>query len=552
MLSRRFAIIAVFVVACGSDDKPPPTAPQGVIFTFPLDAQKDVPVGARIVVAFSDPVVASAIGTCTAQGGELCIVGPNGPVNATPEVAMDGKSVAFSDAQLDAGVQYQLYVGAGLAPFAKNLPASGPLVTFTTRTTRPNSAAPALVAINGGDPASPESFRPMLDTSTIRLLFSEPLDPRSVVLGPGAIELLDSTGQAVPATLVSGDVHVSIDPTMDLTGGQTYTLKLGGQLVDLGGQAMTPTSITLTPHDTKGAGGRIAQVLRTRAMGDPGTTSPRLGTTPNVINMNKPLIGMESSTLQASVLASELGDPKALNGPIAFRIPKGQRLAASGLNVQLGGVIPIGVSTGDIQIELLTDAGGLIYRNPHQSPDQTPENERSPLYIDLSMDVAVYATDPTGNAVLAQTVLGVQGAGLATATDGVLDIESVASMELGLMGVTTAPSNMVLELITDLKATPAADTQAPSLVTTYPDNGSALLPMMARSPTSGRASSRVATPLTAAVRIAVMAVQSIIARSRPCSSSKSSTTPWCESYSVPKFPGKAAMILTPMVRMPRR
>ncbi|MGE5187024.1 MAG: Ig-like domain-containing protein [Acidobacteriota bacterium] len=479
MLSPRFAIIAclVAVAACGSDDKPSPTAPQGVIFTFPLDAEKDVPVGSRVVVAFSDPVQASAIGTCTAQGGELCLVGPNGPVNATPEVAKDGKSVAFSDAQLDAGTQYQLYVGAGLAPFAKNLPASGPLVTFTTRTTRPNSAAPTLIAINGGDPANPESFRPMLDTSTIRLVFSEPLDPRSVVLGPGAIELLDARGQEVPATLLAGDVHASIDPTSDLAGGQAYTLKLGSQLVDLGGQAMAPTSITLTPHDTKGATGPIAQVLRTRVMGDPGSPSPRLGTTPNVIAMNKPLIGMETSNLQPSVLASELGDPQALNGPIAFRIPKGQRLTATGLDVQLGGVIPIGVQTGDIQIELLTDAGGLIYRNPHQAPDQTPENERAPLYVDLSMDVAVYAIDPTGNAVLAQTVLGVQGAGIVTATDGVLDIESVTSMELGLMGVTTAPSNMVLELITDLKATPATDTQAPSLVATYPDNGTALLPV---------------------------------------------------------------------------
>ena len=448
-----------------------------MIFTYPLDAQRDVPTGARIVVAFSDPITQSAIGSCTAQGGELCLVGPNGPVDVMASVASDGKSASFDGETLDSGAKYQLFVGAGVAPFAKNLPASGPLVTFTTRSLRPNSAAPTLVAINGGDPTSPESFRPMFDTSTIRLVFSEPLDPRSVVLAPGALELLDAQGAEVPATLLAQDVHVAIDPQTDLTPGQTYTLKVGAALVDLGGQAVTPASIALMPRDTKGSIGPIAQVLRTRKQGDPGTTAPRTGAMPNVIEMNKPLIGMESSTLNPSTLATQLGDPQVLGGPIAFRIPKGQRLSASGLTVQLGGVIPIGVTTGDIQIELLTDGGGRIYRNPHQDPSQTPDNANSPLYVDLSMDVAVYATDPTGNAVLAQTVLGVQGAGIATATDGVLDIESVTAMDLALMGVTTAPSNMVLELITDAKAMPDADTQAPSLVSTYPDAGTALMPV---------------------------------------------------------------------------
>src|SRR5207253_902669 len=104
-----------------------------------------------------------------------------------------------------------------------------------------------------------------------------------------------------------------------------------------------------------------------------------------------------------------------------------------------------------------------------QAPDQRPENDRAPLYVDLTMDVAVYAMDPKGNAALAQTVLGVQGAGIITATDGVLDIEQVASMEIGLLGVTAASSNMVLELITDTKAPAAtADTAAPKLTATYP------------------------------------------------------------------------------------
>ena len=50
-------------------------------------------------------------------------------------------------------------------------------------------------------------------------------------------------------------------------------------------------------------------------------------------------------------------------------------------------------------------------------------------------------------------------------------------------------------------------------------------PMIARSPASGLASRSVASPLTAAVRIAVIEVASTIARSSPRSVSKNSTTP---------------------------
>ena len=54
-------------------------------------------------------------------------------------------------------------------------------------------------------------------------------------------------------------------------------------------------------------------------------------------------------------------------------------------------------------------------------------------------------------------------------------------------------------------------------------------PMMARSVASARASRRVASPLTAAVRMAVMAMASISATGLPCSGSNRSTKPWCDS-----------------------
>ena len=89
----------------------------------------------------------------------------------------------------------------------------------------------------------------------------------------------------------------------------------------------------------------------------------------------------------------------------------------------------------------------------------------------------MFAVDPTGNAVLTQTVLGLQATGIASATDGVLAIETVSSMDLGLLGVTKAPTNLVLELITDTSATVTPDTTPPTLLATFPAEGSSELPV---------------------------------------------------------------------------
>ncbi|MFT3699313.1 MAG: Ig-like domain-containing protein [Kofleriaceae bacterium] len=477
MFLRGFALAAFALCAC--DDATPPlaTAQPGVLFTYPADKQVDVPTGAHIVVVFSDPVDASALSQCggsaTAPTGGVCIVGPEGVVAATATVTGDEKrTVEITGVSLTPGGQYQLYVSSGVDPQATNLP-SGALATFTARQDKPKSAAPTLVALNGGDPMTADAFRPMLETTTIELLFSEPLDTRSVQLATGSIELLDSANAEVPATIFTDGIHVAIDPTADLTANATYTLKLGAKLVDRSGQALAAQTIPIKVNNSLNGNPYIPQTLKTRQMGDPGNTTPKLGIAPNTVAISKPLIGDNTANVLASELPLEMHDPKAFqDGSIAFTIRKGARLRNSGLSVKLGGVIDSKLATGEIEIELLTDASGRMYRNPHQDPAQRPENERAPLYVDLQMDIAIYATDPKGNAVMSQTILGLTGVGVTTATDGVLDIEQFAVLDLGLLGVTSAPTNLALELITeDASSTSSSlngDSQPPTLMATYP------------------------------------------------------------------------------------
>ncbi len=472
-------MLLVAAAACDGDAEPLQTAAPGVVFTFPAPGQLDVPTGTRILVTFSDEVAASALGSCAPDGsGGFCLIGPGGPVEVTPAVVGDGRTVEIPPGRLEPGTTYELFIGRALAPFAQNLPAAGPLVRFTTRSDRPRSAPPSVIAVNGTDPArlgEPDA-RPMFETSTIQIVFSEPLDPTTVIAAPGSVELL-AGGAAVPATVIAEGIHLAIDPHEDLVPGVPHEVRLGGQIVDLGGQALAPVAFSLVPLNSRGPAGPYPQVLRTRQPGDPGPERSRAGAEPNVIDLVKPLIGRESVALERSVLAAELGDPNALGGPIAFTIRRGQRLRASGIDVELGGEIPVGLSTGELQIELLTDGGGRLYRNPFQAPGQRPENERAPLHVDLSLDLAVFATDPTGNAVISQTILGVQATGTAVPTGGVLAIETVASMDLGLLGVTSAPTNLVLELITTVDDAVPVDAEPPALVATSPAEGSAELPV---------------------------------------------------------------------------
>src|SRR3954463_1339507 len=168
IMRELWSSIVVGAIAACSSTTGPPGPPPGVVYTFPADGQLDVPTGARIVVTFSDPVVMSAIAACSGTAaqpvGALCLVGPDGPVAANAAVVGDGKIVQLT-AALAEGTMYAVYAGSALAPAAGNLPASGPLLRFTTRTTRPSTAAAALVAVNGGPPDQPASFRPMFESS---------------------------------------------------------------------------------------------------------------------------------------------------------------------------------------------------------------------------------------------------------------------------------------------------------------------------------------------------------------------------------------------------
>src|SRR5690606_1458196 len=93
---------------------------------------------------------------------------------------------------------------------------------------------------------------PLMDFSTLRLQFTQPLDVRSVRYGE-TLTLLDASGEPVAASLIVQGPYLSIDPVEDLQAGASYQLTLDSGLTSSLGDALNPgefAELTLTPKSS--------------------------------------------------------------------------------------------------------------------------------------------------------------------------------------------------------------------------------------------------------------------------------------------------------------
>jgi hypothetical protein len=489
-LAAGASLAASALAACSEGSPADPSAPgPGVLFTYPRDGQEDVPLGARILVAFTDPVDAAALAAGCAAGaggrvtGAFCVVGPDGPLEARATATGEaGDVLQLQTGELRPGASYEVYVGpSATTGEITNLPDGGPLFAFRTRPGGVRGGEPpAVLAVNGGDPAaftpgSGVSPRfPVTDFATLRLVFSEPIDPATAVAGDSvALVQVDGAGGEKPvegALLVDG-AHLTFDPAADMTPGAAYRLRLSGAIRDAGGEPLAPVEYELSPEASRVGGELIPQTLDLEpAVGDDAfpAMSSLAGAPINTIDLDAQLIGHGQIALSDGSLRVELADPSRFGGPIPFVIRRGQVLASSGLSVALGGEIPSGLDTGILEVALASDATGVITRNPYRAADVLPDDARAPLHVYLTLDLAVTARDPIGNAALNQTVFGVELAGTAAVVDGALAIQSVGAMDIDLLGLERASANLVLGLRTDPGAAIPVDATAPELLATYP------------------------------------------------------------------------------------
>lgn len=479
------------ITGCGNALGPyePPSPGPGVIFTYPFDGQRDVPTGTTIVVTFTDAVERDEVArpcslTDGVVSGGFCVRGPSGLVE--PDAAIEvagprGNVIRFSSHALEEGAQYEVLASpALLADGADNLREGEPLVRFTTRSERTIAGQyAAIIAINGEDPAvyragaTTQPRFPFLDFSTIRLVFSEPIDPASVIPGStiDLIEVDPGTGvqRTVAGTWLVQGIHASFDPDADLVPGTTYQLRVRAGIVDLGGEPVEAGEYELVPRDTRIDGGVVEQVLAVRSAGD-GAPSVA-GVAANTVSVSHPLLGTAQLAARESAVVTQIGNAETFGGMIPIAIRKGQLVRMGGLSVALGGVVPADLATGELAVRFVSDASGFLMRNPYRDPDQLPDDATSPVFLYLTFDVAMTAADHVGNAVLDQTVMNVQATGVGTIAGNALAIETVGAIDLDLLGAARAPSQLALRMETTRDAEPPRDSDGPRLVAAYPASG---------------------------------------------------------------------------------
>ena len=479
------------LTGCGADFGPyaPPRPGAGVIFTYPFDGQRDVPTGTTIVVTFTDPVARDVVArSCSlvdgVVSGGFCVRGPSGLVAPDGPIEVTGARdnvIRFTSHALESGAVYEVIGSPALLEGgAENLHDGEPLLRFTTRSEQTIAGQDAtIIAINGDDPgvyragATAEPRFPFLDFSTLRLVFSEPIDPVTVIAGStiDLIEVDPSTGaqRAVSGTWLVQGIHASFDPDTDLVPGTTYELRVRAGIRDLGGEPVEAGEYELVPADTRIDGAVVEQVLAVRSAAD---GAPSIaGIAANTVSMSHPLLGTAQLAARESAVVGQIGNAEAFGGMIPIAIRKGQLVRMDGLAVALGGVVPAGLDTGELAVRFVSDASGFLMRNPYRDPGQVPDDATSPVFLYLTFDIAMTAADPVGNAVLDQTVMNVQATGVGTIAGNALAIETVGAIELDLLGAARAPAQLALRMETTRDVEPPSDRDEPRLVAAYPANG---------------------------------------------------------------------------------
>ncbi len=483
---HRFLVLAALGAAtCTSptssaDSKTLASLPgPGVVFSYPRDGQYDVPVGARVLITFSEALSASAGQSACARDGEqvagdFCVEGPEGLLSGAPTI--EGATLVFAPAGgFSPGATYRVYARPALLPDATNLPAQAPLLTFHARSTRTRVGEAATVLTMNGHPfgSSDSGAMPFLDASPIRLLFSEPLDPTTVTSESARlVHVADST--AVEGVAHAHGIHFTFQPAQSLTAGDGYRLELTDAVLDRGGEPIAPVALELTPVRTAKPD---ADLVPLSLNVDPAwvdgarQTASRLGAMPVNTNVfTSMLVGANTLNVLPGGLDSLVGDTKALGTTIPMFIPRGQRLDLSSMQIRHGGAVDSGTQTGTTHFTMLTDSVGFLSRNPFRSPDQVPDDAQAPTYVWFMMDAVMSSEDPLGNNVSTQTVMGLELLGLSTAEGSQLTVEQVGTIDYDLLGLETAPVNLAMRLRTGPKAA-VPELAAPSLLATFPADG---------------------------------------------------------------------------------
>ncbi|MBI53183.1 MAG: hypothetical protein CL551_02240 [Alcanivorax sp.] len=436
--SCALLLSATVLAACGGGGDDPAgrdatPSNRELTFAYPDNGQTEIAGPAPVVLRFSGNVTLDAVN----QGVTLVRARDGAPVDFTPEiVGKDPGTVLIQpDNDLDPHTRYEVRI-QGLA--LENGTADDQTVTFTTRalqrgprelvTTSPD------FELNRAFPSGGEQ-EPVMDFSTFRFQFSQPIDPATVSYGhDGSVRLVDAEGDLVAARLLVDGPYMTLDPRDEyLTPGARYTLYLEPELASRYGESFAGEDFRFQPKDSSPNGEPVFMVQRITEPDDPGAgdgESSLTGQPINQVPVNSTLLGQDSATQSSGNVSAELASTVSYPDVTPFRIARGTLLTGSNIDVMIGGAVPAGISSGQVNMHFLSDATGYMVPNPYSTADDAPR------VVKLFMDVAINTENPEANGGFTQDLLHIELIGLANINpdQGALNLDAVSMVEPDVLG----------------------------------------------------------------------------------------------------------------------
>ncbi len=429
------ALTALGLYGCGGDEQTvtPPGPGADVYFTYPYDGQTNVSTHAEMIVRLSSPVTNGS----SLNSGVIQLQTASGnPIPATAQVASstDGRSIVVRPGtELDYDTDYRLAI-SGLE--TENGPANVPDGGFDF-TTRPAAEGPR--SVRSSDTAFqitrviPDGEKlPFMDFSAFRFQFSQPVDEQSIQYGTN-VKLQAPDDSVVEAAVVARGRMLTVDPIEDLQAGRTYTLRFSSDLQSTYGEPLQePFDGDFSRDFVPKESGPTEKMVLNAPEG--GQQSPLTGDEVNLVPVVSTLINTRSQ--QGGDLTTELAFVPNYPEATPIRVPRGTKLTGDALDIELGGEIDVGFDSGELGVELVTDATGYLLPNPYSDQPEAPRMLR------LFMDVGVTTGNATAHAGFTQDVLHLEVVGKAIVEDGVLVGDGITVVETDLLGVDRAAGTL--------------------------------------------------------------------------------------------------------------
>jgi len=427
-----------------------------LVYSYPDAMQHEVPRTAPVVLEFSSALPSSI------PAGTFVLKDAHGnTVSYSSRLVNDNRTLVLQpDSELAPHMHYTVTAGtlktaggdlvlpSGGVQFDTSAATSGPADTV--------SEGPFTVVRMIPDGGT----LPLMDFSTLRLQFTQPLENGSIRYGTD-VSLKDADGQLVEATVIAHGPYLTIDPKKDLTPGQQYTLSLTSGVTSTLGNALAPgdfSARTLTPRDSKP---RAVMVQNAGDSNNGSILSPLTGDPINAVPIKSVLLGDSSSSQQTGDVRAELAFVPHFPDVTPFRIRKGTLLNGSSVTVNINGQVPAGFNTGAIGVRFISDASGFLTANHYsKSPD-------APRTVYLFMDLSMTTAHARANAGLSQDLMHVELVGTSIVRDGRMIIDAVGVVRPRIQGLENASAVISFHMAgykdqTNTPA-PAADTSLPKL-----------------------------------------------------------------------------------------